>query len=107
MGVAPPLPPDSDTIDHFVYLREVPWDEYQRLLALRGESSVPRMTYLHGLLEMMAPSKCHERDKTRLARSIAARCCRRATLRCSCARWRSRRSARRSGHCAPACADAT
>ena len=72
MGVALPLPPDPDTIDHFVYLRGVPWDEYQRLLALRGEASVPRMTYLHGLLEMMAPSKYHESDKKRLARLLEA-----------------------------------
>lgn len=72
MGAVLPLPPDPDTVDHFVCLRGVPWDEYQRLLALRGEASVPRMTYLHGLLEMMAPSKYHESDKKRLARLLEA-----------------------------------
>jgi len=72
MGVALPLPPDPDTTDHFVYLRGVPWDEYQRLLALRGEGGAPRMTYLRGVLELMAPSKYHEGDKTKLARLLEA-----------------------------------
>jgi Uma2 family endonuclease len=72
MGAVLPLPPDPDTTDHFVYLRGVPWEEYQRLLALRGESSTPRMTYLHGVLELMAPSKYHEGDKKKLARLLEA-----------------------------------
>lgn len=66
------LPPDRDTIDQFVYLRDVSWDEYERLVAMRGEASVPRITYLHGLVELMAPSKHHESDKTRLARLLEA-----------------------------------
>lgn len=72
MGVALPLPPDPDTTDHFVYLRGVPWDEYKRLRALRGENSTPRMTYLHGVLELMAPSKFQASDKTKLARLLEA-----------------------------------
>ena len=39
-----PTPPDPSTTDHFVYLRNVSWDQYESLLALRGESNVPRMT---------------------------------------------------------------
>ena len=35
------------TVDHFVYLR-VGWDDYEKLLAMRGEGSVPRITYLRG-----------------------------------------------------------
>jgi Uma2 family endonuclease len=58
-------------MDHFVYLR-VNWQGYQQLLALRGESSVPRITYLEGLAELMSPSRYHEIDKKRLARLLEA-----------------------------------
>jgi Uma2 family endonuclease len=57
--------------DHFVYLRG-DWDDYERLLAMRGESSVPRITYLEGLIELMSPSQYHEIDKKRFARLIEA-----------------------------------
>jgi Uma2 family endonuclease len=58
-------------MDHFVYLR-VDWQGYQQLLALRGESSVPRITYLEGVVELMSPSRYHEIDKTRFARLLEA-----------------------------------
>jgi Uma2 family endonuclease len=64
-----PVPPDPETTDHFVYLR-VTWAEYEALLAMRGERSVPRITYLGGLVELMSPSRYHETDKKRLARLL-------------------------------------
>ena len=64
-------PPDPSTIDHFVYLR-VGWQDYEKLLAMRGERSVPRITYLKGLVELMSPSRYHEIDKTRFARLLEA-----------------------------------
>ncbi len=47
MCAARPLvaPPDPNSTDHFVYLHGR-WEDYERLLAMRGESSVPRITYL-------------------------------------------------------------
>jgi Uma2 family endonuclease len=39
---------------------------------MRGESSVPRITYLEGLIELMSPSQYHEIDKKRLARLLEA-----------------------------------
>ncbi|HET7923610.1 MAG TPA: Uma2 family endonuclease, partial [Rhodanobacteraceae bacterium] len=57
--------------DHFVYLR-VDWQGYQQLLAMRGESSVPRINYLEGLVELMSPSRYHEIDKTCFARLLEA-----------------------------------
>ncbi len=66
-----PTPPDPATTDHFVYLH-VTWDEYERLLAMRGEGSVPRITYLRGLVELMSPSRYHESDKKRFARLLEA-----------------------------------
>lgn len=67
-----PTPPDPESTDHFVYLQGVSWDQYEALLAMRGESSAPRMTYLEGVLELMSPSKYHEADKKRLARLLEA-----------------------------------
>ena len=58
-------------MDHFVYLH-VDWQGYQQLLAMRGESSVPRITYLEGLAELMSPSRYHEIDKTCFARLLEA-----------------------------------
>jgi Uma2 family endonuclease len=73
MSAARPLsvPPDPESTDHFVYLRGR-WEDYERLLAMRGESSVPRITYLEGLIELMSPSQYHEIDKKRLARLLEA-----------------------------------
>jgi hypothetical protein len=67
MSAARPMPEPADpkTMDHFVYLR-VDWQ------GLRGESSVPRITYLEGLAELMSPSRYHEIDKTRFARLLEA-----------------------------------
>ena len=66
-----PAPVDPRTMDHFVYLR-VNWQGYQQLLTMRGESSVPRITYLKGLAELMSPSRYHEIDKKRFARLLEA-----------------------------------
>ncbi|HEX5050081.1 MAG TPA: Uma2 family endonuclease [Gammaproteobacteria bacterium] len=73
MSAARPLaaPSDPATIDHFVYLR-VGWDGYQQLLAMRGESRAPRITYLNGVVELMSPSTYHELDKKRFARLLEA-----------------------------------
>lgn len=58
-------------MDHFVHLHSS-WEDYERLLAMRGESSVPRITYLEGLIELMSPSQYHELDKKRLSRLLEA-----------------------------------
>jgi Uma2 family endonuclease len=73
MSAARPLavPPDPDSTDHFVYLQGR-WEDYERLLTMRGESSVPRITYLEGLIELMSPSRYHELDKKRFARLLEA-----------------------------------
>lgn len=73
MSAARPLPEpvDPSTMDHFVYLH-VDWRGYEQLLAMRGESSVPRITYINGLAELMSPSRYHEIDKTRFARLLEA-----------------------------------
>jgi Uma2 family endonuclease len=49
------------TADERVVMHCVPWDHYQVQLALRGERSAPRISYLDGALEIMSPSRDHER----------------------------------------------
>jgi Uma2 family endonuclease len=73
MSAARPLPQpvDPSTMDHFVYLH-ADWRGYEQLLALRGESAVPRITYLKGVIELMSPSRYHELDKKRFARLLEA-----------------------------------
>jgi Uma2 family endonuclease len=60
------------TADQRVVTYGVPWAHYEAQLALRGESRVPRMAYLEGVLELMSPSKEHERIKSYIGRLIEA-----------------------------------
>ena len=64
--------PEPELLDHRVHLRRVTWEDYERLLELRGDDPAVRMTYLEGQLEIMTPSTYHERLKTRLARLLEA-----------------------------------
>jgi Uma2 family endonuclease len=74
--VASPLkspPPDqSAAADQRLVTRGVPWSQYEAQLALRGDKAVPRIAYLEGALELMSPSKDHERIKGYLGRLIEA-----------------------------------
>jgi len=60
------------TADQRAYFHNVPWAYYEILLALRGESAVPRLSYLNGTLEIMTPSHGHEGAKKSLARLVEA-----------------------------------
>lgn len=57
-----PAPAQRDASDHdnIVVIEGATWSDYQRLLELRGESSVPRLAYLAGRLQIMSPSRYHE-----------------------------------------------
>lgn len=50
--------------DHFVHLRGATWEDYERVLAIRGDRSAPRIAYLDGTLEIMSPSRTHESIKS-------------------------------------------
>jgi Uma2 family endonuclease len=59
--------------DHRVVMGGVTWESYQKVLAIRGDGSRPRMAYLDGALELMTTSEDHERIKnfiTRLAEMV-------------------------------------
>jgi len=53
--------PDSEASDQRIVLYEVPWMHYEIQAALRGDKSVPRIAYLEGAMELLVPSKNHER----------------------------------------------
>ncbi len=65
-------PLDPGLVDQRVYFHGVTWDDYDRLVALRGESATPRLTFLKGELEIMTPSTHHEGVKTKWARLLEA-----------------------------------
>lgn len=68
--VAPPrVPPEAD---QRVIMYDVDWRSYEVMLAVRGESDVPRMTYLEGALELMSPSRSHESIKKLIANMFEA-----------------------------------
>ncbi len=74
MASIAPIPPGEvvATADHRVIFHGVSWVDYETLLALRGDHPTPRMAYLRGELELMTPSREHERIKTLLARLVEA-----------------------------------
>lgn len=48
--------------DEQVTLRRVSWETYERLLADDAERRVPRLTFDHGVLELVTPSMPHDED---------------------------------------------
>jgi Uma2 family endonuclease len=60
--------------DDIIVLRDVTWADYQRLLQIRGERPVPRLTYLEGALELMTPSRPRESLKSMIGRLVEAWC---------------------------------
>ena len=70
--VTTPVGDHVPTADQRVVTYAVPWDHYEAQLAMRGDRSVPRMAYLEGALELMSPSKDHERIKSYIGCLIEA-----------------------------------
>jgi Uma2 family endonuclease len=56
--------------DEVVVLHNVSWREFQHRLALKGESASPRMHYLDGVLELMTPSRGHNRHGSYIGRLV-------------------------------------
>jgi Uma2 family endonuclease len=56
------------------FVWRVGWAGYKALMALRGDTSGPRISYLDGSVELMAPSKNHESIKSRIGRLLETYC---------------------------------
>ena len=63
---------DPSGIDQRVYLSGVTWPQFEAFLAMRGDDPRVRIAYRDGELEIMAPSRSHEKIKTRLAALLEA-----------------------------------
>lgn len=64
------LPSLSFEEDQHIVLRAMSWQDFEALLAIRGERSGVRMYYLDGEIEIMSPTKIHEGRKKTLARLL-------------------------------------
>ena len=60
---------DSPTDDHIIQLHGVTWADYERLLAIRGDHSAPRIAYLHGTVEIMSPLLAAAKNRVKMADS--------------------------------------
>ncbi|MCA9551922.1 MAG: Uma2 family endonuclease [Myxococcales bacterium] len=60
--------------DQRILMHQMTWDQFQALLALRGDRSVPRMAFAHGTIELMSPSHRHEERKSLVGLLIEAYC---------------------------------
>lgn len=60
--------------DHLMLLEGATWADFQRMLELRGERPAPRFAYLEGHLQLMSPSRSHEKIKSMIGRLVEAFC---------------------------------
>ena len=65
---------DSTDADSIVVLHNVSWEDYERVLEIRGDHSAPRIHYLEGELEIMSASRDHEKIKSLIGRLLEAWC---------------------------------
>jgi Uma2 family endonuclease len=65
---------DTTDADSIVVLHNVSWEDYERVLEIRGDHSAPRIRYLEGELEIMSPSKDHEQIKSLIGRLLETWC---------------------------------
>lgn len=56
---------NQDTEDRYI-VDSSSWQQYEALLAKIGDSAGYRVTYLDGVLEIVSPSRRHEKRKTRI-----------------------------------------
>jgi Uma2 family endonuclease len=76
MTIAPAARQNDRTLsaDQIITFQDVSWEDYERLLEIRGDTSAPRINYLEGELEIMSPSRDHERIKSLIGRLVEAWC---------------------------------
>jgi Uma2 family endonuclease len=86
--------PDEDSI---VVLHDVSWEDYERLLAMRGDHSAPRISYLEGDVEIMSPSRHHEVIKSYIGRLVEDWCIDRGMDVTPVGSWTIKKKAKRRG----------
>jgi len=76
MSTAAALPERATATEHdnIVVLHDVSWEDYESLLRMRGEHSVPRISYLEGEVEITSPSRDHETIKSYIGHLLETWC---------------------------------
>jgi Uma2 family endonuclease len=90
----PDLEPSQDGIIHF---SGVSWDDYERLLVMRGDHSAPRIAYLEGEVEIMSPSQTHESIKSLIGCLVETYCLERDIVFSTYGSWTLKDKARNRG----------
>ncbi len=65
---------DTQSADQIIVFHDVTWEDYERVLEIRGDKSAPRINYLEGELEIMSPSKDHEQIKSFIGHLLEVWC---------------------------------
>jgi Uma2 family endonuclease len=101
MSFATPIQPLSaapdERADQRLVMLNVPWTAYEAQLALRGDAPVPRVAYLDGVMELMSPSREHERIKSYIGRLVETYALERDVDLSPYGAWTLRRAPRSSG----------
>jgi len=85
------------TADQRLVTYGVPWSNFEAQLALRGENPVPRIAFLDGVLELVSPSKDHERIKSYIGRLIEAYALERDIDLSPCGSWTLKKQPKQAG----------
>jgi Uma2 family endonuclease len=91
---------DPDDIIHF---GGASWEDYERVLAMRGDASAPRIHYLEGALEIMAPSRTHEDVKSVIACLVEQFCLHQGIRFTALGSWTLKKKPQRRGAEADEC----
>lgn len=90
-------PDHQPTHDDIIHFSGVSWDDYERLLVMRGDHSAPRIAYLEGEVEIMSPSQTHESIKSVIGRLVETYCLERDIVFSTYGSWTLKDKARNRG----------
>jgi Uma2 family endonuclease len=95
----PPIPAGEyvPTADQRIVMYGVSWARYEHQLSLRGEASSPRIAYFEGTLELMSPSRDHERIKSYIGRLVETYAIERDLELSPYGAWTLKRKVKKSG----------
>jgi Uma2 family endonuclease len=85
------------THDDIIHFSGVSWDDYERLLVMRGDHSAPQIAYLEGEVEIMSPSQTHEGIKSVIGRLVETYCLERDIVFSTYGSWTLKDKARNRG----------
>ncbi len=94
---------DTTDSDHIVVLHDVSWEDYERILEIRGDHSAPRISFLEGEVEIMSPSKDHEVISSHIGHLLEAWCIDRGIEITAAGSWTLREKGNRRGAEADKC----